>query len=338
MSRLRATLAGERELMAAHQAVRDAGLDVEDVFSPVPVELVGMPVSPVRRFVLFGGIAGGLSALALTIGTALSWPLIVSGKPVVSMPPFLIITFELTILLAAVIGLVGFLMNARLPSSKARPGYAVKFGNDAFGLVLSCPQDRVDEASGLLVAAGATEVAQLDEEARTGTNPGARHLGALLLIGGLAALASGCGFSVALPTDMVETPAVHHDEELRLPAEGTLHRNGEVEIDRFLAAMSLQNPVAPDDAAAQQGERLFAIYCAPCHGSGGAGDGVVAEYFGERPPTDLAGARVRNQLDGYIYATIRNGGGNMPGYGHALSPDERWAIVHFIRRLQERQP
>jgi len=336
VSRLRATLAGQHELLAAHAAARDAGLQVEEVFSPVPLELEGAAVSPMRRFVLAGGIGGALGALALTIGTALYWPLMVSGKPIVSMPPFLIIVFEVTVLFAALTGLAGFLAKARLPAFAKNTGYVGRFAEDAFGLVVACAEDRVAEASGVLVAAGAIEVEALDSEQPAPTK--ATPVGILLAAGLLAAAAQGCGLPVGLPTDMVETPAVHHDEELRVPAAGTLHRDGEVEVDRFLAAMMLQNPLPRDDATMTRGQRMFAIYCTACHGAGGRGDGPVAEYFAERPPTDLTSTRVRNQTDGYMYATLRNGGGNMPAYGHAISPEERWAIVHFVRTLQEPRP
>ena len=191
MSRLRATLAGQHELLAAHAAARDAGLQVEEVFSPVPLEVEGAAVSPMRRFVLAGGIGGALGALALTIGTALYWPLMVSGKPIVSMPPFLIIVFEVTVLFAALTGLVGFLAKARLPAFAKNSAYVGRFAEDAFGLVIACAEDRVDEASGVMVAAGAIEVAALDDEQRSPAN--APRVGVLLACGLLAASAQGCG-------------------------------------------------------------------------------------------------------------------------------------------------
>ena len=151
----------------------------------------------------------------------------------------------------------------------------------------------------------------------------------------LAALASwGCAGSLPWTSDMVETPAVHPDEELRLPPEGSLHTRGEVHQSRFEAAMMLRNPLADDEATRERGGRLFAIYCTPCHGTAGDGTGPVAKYFTERGPIDLASARARGQTDGYIYATIRDGGGNMPALGALLSEQERWAVVRFVRGLQ----
>lgn len=156
--------------------------------------------------------------------------------------------------------------------------------------------------------------------------------GAFLLLAALAT--SACAGSLPWTSDMVETPAVHPDEELRLPPEGSLHTLGEVRQNRFEAAMMLRNPLPDDEAARERGGELFAITCTPCHGTAGGGNGPVAKYFTERGPIDLASARARGQTDGYIYATIRDGGGNMPALGALLSAQERWAVVLFVRGLQ----
>ncbi len=336
--RLLATFADPDALAAARRRMLESRVVVVETYAPVPIEFDDEAVSPVRRWVLLGGIAGLLGGLALTIGTALYWPLITSGKPIVSLPPFLIIAFETTILLAALVGLAGFLANAKLPSFAAGPGYDERFAATDFGLVVACEEDRTDQIDELLVATGATEVEQLDEP-----DPADVGRAGTIMMLGLAVLATataGCGIElpIELPNDMHETAAVHADEELRLPAEGTLHRDGEVPLERFEAAMFSFPPERPDADSVAHGERMFAIYCTPCHGTDGRGGGVIAEHFGERAPIDLTDTRARNQTDGYIYATIRNGGGNMPPLGAAISSAERWAIVSYIRGLQAQRP
>ena len=72
--------------------------------------------SKVRFFALVGAATGTVTGFAFTILTSLSWPLIVGGKPVVSLPPFLIIAFALTILFGALSTFAGFLLLSRLPS------------------------------------------------------------------------------------------------------------------------------------------------------------------------------------------------------------------------------
>lgn len=72
--------------------------------------------SNVRFFALIGAGSGTIAGFALTILTSLSWPLIVGGKPIASLPPFIIIAFALTILFGALSTFLGFLLLSRLPS------------------------------------------------------------------------------------------------------------------------------------------------------------------------------------------------------------------------------
>ena len=74
--------------------------------------------SKVRFFALVGAASGTVTGFAFTILTTLSWPLIVGGKPIVSIPPFLIIAFALTILFGALSTFAGFLLLSRLPSPR----------------------------------------------------------------------------------------------------------------------------------------------------------------------------------------------------------------------------
>ncbi|NQU10863.1 DUF3341 domain-containing protein [bacterium] len=92
------------------------------IATPVPVDeahrLLRVPPSPLKYFTFAGALTGLVAGFALTIYTALHWPLITSGKPIISLPPFLIIAFELTILLGALASLLGFLYLTRLPDLK----------------------------------------------------------------------------------------------------------------------------------------------------------------------------------------------------------------------------
>ena len=72
--------------------------------------------SNVRLFALIGAGIGTATGFAFTILTSLSWPLIIGGKPIVSLPPFIIIAFALTILFGALSTFAGFLLLSRLPS------------------------------------------------------------------------------------------------------------------------------------------------------------------------------------------------------------------------------
>ncbi len=76
------------------------------------------PKSKLKFVTLAGGLSGCTAGFAFTIFTSLDWPLITSGKPLVSIPAYIVIAFELTILLGALFSLGGFLLLSRLPSFK----------------------------------------------------------------------------------------------------------------------------------------------------------------------------------------------------------------------------
>jgi Cytochrome c, mono- and diheme variants len=93
-------------------------------------------------------------------------------------------------------------------------------------------------------------------------------------------------------------------------------------------------PVIPATVAAR-GDTLFHTYCAVCHGSAGAGNGIV-RLMGA---PSLLTARARGYSDGYLYSIIRYGRGVMPRYGDKIvRPDDRWAVVNYVRSLQAASP
>ncbi len=110
--------------------------------------------------------------------------------------------------------------------------------------------------------------------------------------------------------------------------------------DRFTPeGQALTNPYPVNAATTADGEKLFNIYCATCHGLKGQGGAAVVDLSkGQRypvPPPRLSGegAVTPIRTDGYLYLTIRNGGALMGSYGSALDDQERWSIVSYIRTL-----
>jgi hypothetical protein len=83
---------------------------------PEAEEILPRRLSRVRFFALIGAAAGTVTGFVFTILTSLSWPIIVGGKPVVSIPPFVIIAFALTILFGSLSTFAGFLILSRLPN------------------------------------------------------------------------------------------------------------------------------------------------------------------------------------------------------------------------------
>lgn len=104
------------------RALVAAGVDPDTIgvrmpyYVPEALQIVGRKPDRLRFFPLAGGLAGFGGGLALTIYSVLSWPIIVGGKPIVSLPPFLLIGYLLTILFGALATFAGFLLLARLPS------------------------------------------------------------------------------------------------------------------------------------------------------------------------------------------------------------------------------
>jgi mono/diheme cytochrome c family protein len=102
-------------------------------------------------------------------------------------------------------------------------------------------------------------------------------------------------------------------------------------MSRSDAARLLRNPVAADTASLERGREAYHSYCAMCHGTDGRGDGVLAPKLAVQPP-NLISAAARS-TDGYLYATIRDGGPIMPSQRERISPQERWDIVNHLRSL-----
>jgi hypothetical protein len=95
---------------------------------PEVEEILEMRPGALRYFAFFGGFAGFVGGMGFTIYTVLSWPLITGGKPPISIPPFLLISYILTILAGSLATFFGFLFLARLPSIKGIRGEE-EYGN-----------------------------------------------------------------------------------------------------------------------------------------------------------------------------------------------------------------
>ena len=118
---------------------------------------LGPGKSPVRAFTLAGGILGCALGFAFPIYTVLDWPLMTGGKAIVSLPPFVVIAFELTILFAALMTVAGFLLSSGLPRLQPAP-YDRRFSQDRWGVLVTCATERAEAARARLTQADAEEV------------------------------------------------------------------------------------------------------------------------------------------------------------------------------------
>lgn len=92
-------------------------------------------------------------------------------------------------------------------------------------------------------------------------------------------------------------------------------------------------PLPVDLTLLQRGQEKYNIFCTPCHSRVGNGVGMIVQR-GYRPAGNVHTDRLRNAPLGHLYSVIANGYGSMPEYGSQVSPEDRWAIVAYIRALQ----
>ncbi len=141
--------------------LRQAGFTDAVLYSPVNSEELEIKPSQTNGrlgFLAFGGAATGAAlGLLLTIHTSTQWPLMTGGQPIVSLPPFFIITFELTILFGVLATLLGLFWGIHR-SKLDRKFYDPRFSVDRFGVYVRCGEDRAEAAQRLLSTAGAEEV------------------------------------------------------------------------------------------------------------------------------------------------------------------------------------
>ncbi|PYQ72618.1 MAG: hypothetical protein DMG04_16875 [Acidobacteria bacterium] len=135
--------------------------------------------------------------------------------------------------------------------------------------------------------------------------------------------------------DMADQPSRPASAGPRSPAAGAVATGGSLPIRPEVAERQLRADIAARSAV-EAGSKLYAAYCAPCHGPHGRGDGPVAREFA--PPMgdltgDLTAPDVQRHADGWFYAVITNGTEHMPRSAHELDPSERWQIVRFVRTL-----
>ena len=138
------------------------------VYAPYPsheLEHAIEPVqSPIRVFTLVGALTGTATGFALGTWTSLDWPLVTGGKPIISLPPFVIIAFELTILFGALATVLGLFLATRLPHRGVDVLYDPSFSSGQFGIRVDAPAERVAEVRQILSGAGAASVREGDRE------------------------------------------------------------------------------------------------------------------------------------------------------------------------------
>ena len=133
------------------------------VYSPLPrhelEHALAQPMSPVRAYTLIGGISGCAIGAWIALYMSYDWPLQVGGKTIGSIPPYVVIMFEMTVLFGALTTLLGVVFNALLAArQQGTIAYDPRFTNDKFGVFVPADAAQTSRVETLLTGCGAEEV------------------------------------------------------------------------------------------------------------------------------------------------------------------------------------
>lgn len=164
---------------------------------------------------------------------------------------------------------------------------------------------------------------------------------AIMLLLALALCAASSAKAYPWDKDMVDQPSEKPQESPAPPDPGSVPTSGgeivpvpadELEADdmKLLAALVL-NPVPATDESIARGAYFYSVNCQVCHGSEGHGDGPVGLKMQVKAPVDLNDAYVQDQADGELFFTLTRGRAKMPFYRDALSQEERWDVINYVK-------
>jgi len=156
----------------AIDGLRKAGFKDVTAYSPLPEHNIehalGYGQSPVRIFTMVGGLTGAATGFAFTTWTSLDWPLVTGGKPIVSIPAYVIIAFELAILFGALATVIGLFINSRLPNTRPLVIYDPEFSAGRFGVYVPASGEKLVQARDILKRSEPAEMREDTEGAHHG--------------------------------------------------------------------------------------------------------------------------------------------------------------------------
>ncbi len=293
-----------------------------EVLSPLPLHEAALSRTarvPLHVITIMAGLAGIGIGVFFSGGTALLYPIVTGGKPIVAPPVVGIISFE-TMMLVAIVATFAVMLIRLRSGSRNTSERDPRIDDGHIEVIVSLPPDAplVEEVHALLRQAGALEIRRrhpapsvphaLDEK---------RHVPAALL----AAAYLLCGVQ-ACSRDMQEQPSYQPQEAPRLHSP-----IGSVPRDSRSVIRSTGAPAALDE-----GPRLFRVNCAHCHGAQATGEGPVAPYLREKP-TNLRNPEVRRLSEDALFQIVTDGKDVMPPFKGELSAGERRSLASYIKSL-----
>lgn len=367
------------ELLAACQRVRDAGYRRWDAHSPYPVHgidrAMGIRPTVLPWLVLGAGLTGCAVALLMQWWmNAVNYPLVISGKPLFSLPANIPVTFELIVLFSALTAFFGVLALNGLPRFWHPVFHSKQFlraTTDGFFISITADDPKFD-ASGtrtLLESTGALAVEACYEPAESRSLPtalwwaAAAGLAVALVPPAAVALMRAMPASqprIHLVQDMdfqprynpQSTSSFFRDRRTMRPdVPGTIAQGQFIDNEHLVRGIVDDQwagtfPMPVSRATIERGQQRYNVYCATCHGLGGDGDGMTAKRAADRlasghpgfvnwvAPRSLHAESVVRQPVGEVYNTIANGKNAMAAYAAQISVEDRWAIVAYVKALQ----
>ncbi|MEO6600552.1 MAG: quinol:electron acceptor oxidoreductase subunit ActD [Polyangiaceae bacterium] len=364
------------QILHAAKQIRKAGFSKWDTYTPFPVhgidDAMGIKMTILPWFTLCAGLAGLGTAITLQWWTnTIDYPWIISGKPMWSIPANVPIMFELTVLLSAITTLVGMLMLNNMPQPSHPLDQVRRFArvtDDKFFLLILASDPKFDdvETRDLLETTHPVAIEVVLEDRKTSDKLPTGLVYGLIIV----AVASIVPFALAakarytksestrihLIQDMDSQPKYKAqrenpffaDKRADRPAiDGTVAVGDARDDDKFYKgkdgdtwARTFPSQIALTEATMDRGRERFGIYCTPCHGQVGLGDGMVAKRADSLaqgtwiPPTNMTQEYLRQMPVGELFNSISNGIRNMPGYGAQIKTEDRWAIIMYVRALQ----
>jgi mono/diheme cytochrome c family protein len=347
------------KVVHALEQTRDAGYLKFDAHTPYPLhgldKSMGIKPSKLGFVTLTFGLSGAAFILLFMFYTmSVDYPMVIGGKPFFSFPAFIPVTFETTVLLAALSTVFGMLAAFLWLPNNNHPLHDTEYmqavSADKYGVVIEAEDDKFnqDAVVDFLTKAGAYKVNLIYYPEKEEFKLFAPRFILFLVV--TALIVSGLTY-ITLNHLMYVPPfdwMMEQDKQIsqerseffadgfgmRNPVEGTVARgNIPYEFMGVAAPMeTLTNPLLPTREVIELGERKYLTFCSPCHGNHGDGDARLRGQF-PNPPT-LHSTRGREMSDGMLYHIIMNGQNIMPSYAPQTTEEERWAIINYIRVLQ----
>ena len=357
-------------LVDAIPRVKEKNLGALNAYTPYPVHGLDRALGIGKSKLGYVVFAAGCFGLLLAIGmqgwmNAVDYPQVVGGKPFFAWPAYIPIMFELMVLVAATttfLGMIGlfnrlpFFGHPLLPS-----GAIADVTRDRFALVIERrPKHKLDltaAENALLTVGGHSIEVLFPSVVQKAKSDGDVPFFGFATVGVAVVVAVFAGWATHwVVKTFPEAPPMSHmlhqakllpqteslffadGMSMRPPPEGSVARGYlpypyEANRDDELAGRELINPMPVDKQTLEHGKEMFETQCAVCHGTFGDGKPMLSEQYMAQP-ANLHTQRIRDYPAGRLFHVMTVGKGAMPAYGPFIEPDDRWAIVHYVRALQ----